>query len=117
MPSESKKYLVYVGGKLRGKKGPFSAKLLTSLDTDEEVFALIEKLVTVFVDNAARKERLGDLITRIGMKKFIALLGMEPKPYNSSQLRTNVFYAVNKEAKKKELDGLKEVVSGGVTQA
>lgn len=112
MPGKPKKYFIYVGGKLRGKKGPFGSKLLAIVETQEEVFSLIEKIVNTFVDNAARKERLGDLITRVGMKKFILMLGMEPKPYHSSELRRNVFYGVTKEEKAKELHELKQVVGG-----
>jgi sulfite reductase alpha subunit len=112
MPGKTKKFFVYVGGKLRGKKGPFTAKLLAVVDSEVEVFALIDKIVNTFVDNAARKERVGDLITRVGMKKFIAMMGMEPKPYHASELRRNVFYAVTKESKKKEVDELNESVGG-----
>jgi sulfite reductase alpha subunit len=108
-PGKEKKFLIYVGGKLRGKKGPLSSKLLMKVDTEEEVMNTIEKIVEVFTDHAARKERLGDLIFRIGMKGFLDLMEMEPKPLNLKDLRTNVFYPVT-EAQRNEIS---EHFSGG----
>lgn len=96
-PGNEKRFLVYVGGKLRGKKGPLSSKLLTRVSSEEEVMDLLDKIIEVFSDHAARKERIGDLIFRIGMKGFLDLMGMEPQALNVKELRTNVFYGVSEE--------------------
>ncbi len=109
MPGKSKKINVTIGGKLRGKKGPLASKLLTRLDTLDESMDIIEKIVDVFQDHAARKERLGDLLMRIGMKGFIDLMKMEAKPLMVSDLRTNVFYAVSEE----ERTSIPEKAAGG----
>lgn len=99
-PGKEKNYLIYVGGKLRGKRGPLSSKLLTRVDTIDGAMDQIEKLVDVFTEHAARKERLGDLIFRVGMEEFLKLLGMEPRPLNIKDLRTNVFYPVTAEERR-----------------
>ena len=111
-PGSKKIYQLYVGGKLRGKKGPFSAKLLGTAETEEELFALMRKLVDVFVDQAARKERLGDLIMRIGMRHFLDLMGLPADSRQVKDLRTNIFYGVSAEKRKKSVDELKAAVGG-----
>jgi sulfite reductase alpha subunit len=99
-PGKEKRFLIYVGGKLRGKKGPLTGKLLTRVNTMDEAMNLIGKIVEVFSDHAARKERMGDLIFRIGMKGFLDLMGMKAGAMNVKDLRTNIFYAVNEEDRK-----------------
>ncbi|MEM1725217.1 MAG: hypothetical protein QXW71_05565, partial [Thermoplasmata archaeon] len=78
----------------------------------EEVFELIEKIVNVYVENAARKERLGDMIFRIGMKNFINAIGLKGESYNVKDLRNNIFYKVSEEDKTKMLDELNKSVGG-----
>ncbi|MEM0098047.1 MAG: hypothetical protein QW745_01690 [Thermoplasmata archaeon] len=112
LPGDKRNILVYVGGKLRGKKGPFTAKLLGKFHSFEEVFELIEKIVNVYVENAARKERLGDMIFRIGMKNFINAIGLKGESYNVKDLRNNIFYKVSEEDKTKMLDELNKSVGG-----
>jgi sulfite reductase alpha subunit len=112
MPGEKKRLLVYVGGKLRGKKGPFSSKLLAVLDSEEQVFNLLEKIVNVYADNAARKERLGDLIIRIGMRRYTQLMDLEVKPSQVSELRTNIFYGVDEKFRTKVVHELAKSVEG-----
>jgi dissimilatory sulfite reductase (desulfoviridin) alpha/beta subunit len=90
-----------VGGKLRGKIGPFTAKALLEVKTEDEVFDYIDRIVTVYTENAAKKERLGDLISRIGMRKFIKLLKEKPDSKQVKDLRSNVFYSVTDEDREK----------------
>ncbi|MGC8515825.1 MAG: hypothetical protein ACP5OC_06815 [Thermoplasmata archaeon] len=99
--ADKKKFLIYVGGKLRGKKGPLSAKLLTKVNTPQEALDLLEKIVEAFADHAARKERLGDLVFRIGMKGFLNLIGLQPTSMNVKDLRTNSFYSVTEEERER----------------
>lgn len=110
-PGEKKKFLIYVGGKLRGKKGPMSSKLLTRLNSVDEVYALLEKVVDAWSEHAGRKERLGDMVFRMGMKGFLDLVQIPPEPLNVKELRTNIFYAVNPEERK----SIPETVDGGRT--
>ena len=109
MPGKKMKLNVSVGAKLRGKKGPLSAKLLDRVDTVNESMDLVEKVVDVFQDHAARKERLGDLIFRVGMKGFLDLMKMPAKPMQVKDLRTNIFYGVSEEERIK----IPEQVEGG----
>lgn len=111
-PGGKKVYQLFVGGKLRGKKGPFTAKLLAVVETEEQLFDLIRKLVDVFTEQAARKERLGDLIMRVGMKNFLGLMGLPAEPAQVSELRTNIFYGVSAEGRKKAVDMLKARLEG-----
>ncbi len=112
LPGEKKKFLLYVGGKLRGKKGPFTAKLLAKLDDPYDAFDIIENILNVYMENAARKERLGDMIFRIGMNNFLDLLKKEKSVYNLKDLRTNLFYMVTEEDKAKIVEELKKSVGG-----
>jgi sulfite reductase alpha subunit len=101
LPGKDKKYKIFVGGKLRGKIGPFTAKALLDVKTEDEVFDYIDRIVTVYSENAAKKERLGDLISRIGMRKFIKLLKEKPDSKQVKDLRSNVFYSVTDEDREK----------------
>lgn len=96
-PGKEKQFLIYVGGKLRGKKGPLTSKLLTRVDTLDDAMDLLEKIVEAFTDHAGRKERIGDLIFRLGMKGFLDLMQMKPEALNVRDLRTNIFYPVSEE--------------------
>lgn len=100
-PGKNKQFLIYVGGKLRGKKGPITSKLLTRVDTPDAAMNLLEKIVEAFTDHAARKERIGDLIFRIGMKGFLDMMHMDPEPLNVRDLRTNIFYPVSAEERER----------------
>lgn len=112
LPGEKKKFLLYVGGKLRGKKGPFTAKLVERLDDPYQAFDIIDKIIEVYIENAARKERLGDMIFRIGMKNFLNLIGREGGVHNVRDLRTNIFYKVTEDEKERMLKDLKESLGG-----
>ncbi|HEU13047.1 MAG TPA: hypothetical protein ENO35_03035 [Euryarchaeota archaeon] len=112
LPGERKKYLLYVGGKLRGKKGPFTAKLVEKFDDPYQAFDLIDKIIEVYIENAARKERLGDMLFRIGMKNFLHLIGKEERAHNVKDLRTNIFIKVTDEEKEKMMKELKKSIGG-----
>lgn len=112
VPGREKRYMIYVGGKLRGKKGPFLSKLLTVVKTEDEAFNLLEKIMNVFADNAARKERIGDLIARIGMKAFLDLVGIEPTPMNIKVPRQDIFYGVSDEERDRIVNDLKMALGG-----
>ena len=112
-PGDRKKFLIYVGGKLRGKKGPLLSKLLTKVDSEEEAMELLDRIIETFSEHAARKERLGDLIFRIGMKGFLDLMNMKPEPHNLKDLRTNVFYGVSEEERTSIPEDIAKAVGGG----
>lgn len=109
MPGKTKKINISVGGKLRGKKGPLSAKLLARVDNLDQSMDMVEKIVDVFQEHAARKERLGDLLFRIGMKGFLDLMGMDAKALMVKDLRTNIFYGVTED----ERESIPAKASGG----
>ena len=111
-PGKRKQFLIYVGGKLRGKKGPLSSKLLARVDSIGDAMDLMDRIVEVFTDHAARKERLGDLIFRIGMKGFLDLMKMKPAALNVKDLRTNLFYAVNEDDRQRIPEEIGKIVRG-----
>ncbi|MGC8608836.1 MAG: hypothetical protein ACP5UV_03070 [Thermoplasmata archaeon] len=104
----NKVFLVYVGGKLRGKRGPFTGKLLKKVHTEDEVFDLINRAVNAYVDHAARKERIGDMIYRIGWKQFLALIDEKTEQYQIKDPRSNVFIKVTESEKEKMKDELEK---------
>ncbi len=59
---------VYVGGKW-GRK-PQLGKLFAEFISDEEALKLVEKILRAYLRLAEKKERLGDLINRLGLEKF-----------------------------------------------
>ncbi len=107
-----KQYLIYAGGKLRGKKGPLSGKLFTKVNSIEEAMNLIGTMVDIYGEQAARKERMGDLMFRIGMKNFLDLMKTKPQAHNAKDLRTNIFYSVNGEERERMPEEIKKAVGG-----
>ncbi len=112
-PGKHRQIQIVVGGKLRGKKGPLISKSLCRVDTEQEAFDILDRIVNVFQEHSARKERLGDTLFRIGMKGFLDLMGMKPDAAMVKDLRTNIFYGVTDEEKEKQPREIKTAVGGG----
>ena len=111
-PGKEKQFLIYIGGKLRGKKGPLSSKLLARVDSIDAAMDLIDGIVEVFTEHAGRKERLGDMLFRIGMKGFLDMLKIKPQALNVRDLRTNLFYAVSEKDRQEIPEEINKVVGG-----
>ena len=70
-----KGWMVVVGGK-GGIKPRLGDKIALSIPTDN-IIAFVEKIVSVYENNAEKKERLGDYIDRIGLETFKTLVKVE----------------------------------------
>ena len=95
-PGSDRGIAVLVGAKMRGKFGPMIGRLVAPFipagpPEYKELFDFIEHLVDVYDENARKKERLGDFIYRIGFDKFLEMIGVEARPENIDQPRTNLF--------------------------
>ena len=52
---------------------------------------LVEKIWDFWGDNGKSRERVGELIQRVGMGNFLEEIGVEPSPYMISQPRDNPY--------------------------
>jgi len=88
---------ITVGGKMKGKYGPMKGKVVfpfikvTPPDYKDLVRAF-DKLCDVYDEHAKKKERIGDMMQRIGFDNFLELCGVEPTSMNFSSPRRNTFY-------------------------
>ena len=53
---------------------------------------LIDKIWDWWDENAKMRERLGELISRVGMRVFLKAIGLEPAPQMVREPRTNPYY-------------------------
>ncbi|MFQ5612348.1 MAG: hypothetical protein ACE5H9_09470 [Anaerolineae bacterium] len=95
-PGDDRGVAILVGAKLRGRYGPLIGKVLVPFipanpPEYKEVFDVVDRIADVFDENARRKERLGDMIFRMGIDKFTRLCGLEASPYQLTEPRTNAW--------------------------
>jgi len=64
-----KGYTLFIGGTM-GRIPRFASILKRLVESEEELFLLIEKAVSVYRDHAHTKERFGHMIDRIGLEKI-----------------------------------------------
>ncbi|HEX9135901.1 MAG TPA: sulfite reductase, dissimilatory-type subunit alpha, partial [Nitrospirota bacterium] len=85
------------GGKMKGKFGPMKGKVIfpfikaTPPDYTELVQAY-DKLCQVYDDHGKNKERIGDMMQRMGFDKFLQACGVEVSTMHFSSPRRNTFY-------------------------
>ncbi|NOZ06254.1 MAG: hypothetical protein GXP41_07885 [Chloroflexi bacterium] len=96
-PGVDRGVAIVVGAKFRGKYGPLLGKVLTPFvpanpPDYNEVFEIADRVADAFDEHARRKERLGDMIFRVGMDQFTEWVGVEPSPRQMAEPRTNVYY-------------------------
>ncbi len=60
-------YTLFIGGTM-GRIPRFASILKKMVETEDELYLLIEKTVQVYKDNAQKKERFGHMINRIGLE-------------------------------------------------
>lgn len=65
---------IFAGG--RGGMKPRIGDLIMASVHDDEVMDIVEKIIEVYANNADRRERIGELIDRIGLDAFKDLLGI-----------------------------------------
>ncbi len=64
-------YIVFLGGKM-GKKPRFADVLPGIIQSDEELFQVIDKTLEFFIEHGGKRERFGDTIDRVGLDKLLA---------------------------------------------
>jgi len=96
-PGDDRGVAITAGGKMKGKYGPMKGKVVfpfvkvTPPDYNELVEAY-NRILQVYDENGRKKERIGDMIQRLGFDKFLELCGVEPMPMHFSSPRRNTFY-------------------------
>ncbi len=96
-PGDDRGVAITVGGKMKGKFGPMKGKVvfpfieITPPDYKELVRAF-DRICDVFDEHGLKKERMGDMIQRIGFDKYLEMLGVEVSPMLFSSPRRNTFY-------------------------
>lgn len=96
-PGDDRGVAITVGGNMKGRFGPKKGKVvfpfikMTPPDYKEFV-AAYDKLCSVYDDTARKKERIGDMMQRIGHDKFLELCGIEATTMHFSSPRRNTFY-------------------------
>jgi anaerobic sulfite reductase subunit C len=64
-----KGYTVFIGGTM-GRKPRFASVLKKIVETEEEVYALVDAAVACYRENGLKKERFGHTIDRIGLENI-----------------------------------------------
>jgi sulfite reductase alpha subunit len=57
----------------------------------DELKQLITRILDFWADNAKNRERVGELIDRLGMPAFLAAVGLEPSPQMVTAPRANPY--------------------------
>lgn len=96
-PGDERGVAFTAGGKMKGKMGPMKGKVIfpfvKAVPPDyKELLETYDRLCNVYDDNGNKKERIGDMIHRLGFDKFLALCGVEPSSMLFSSPRRNTFY-------------------------
>jgi NAD(P)H-nitrite reductase large subunit len=76
-------YTLYAGG-AAGAKPRLAQKLADQLD-GEQVIALVEKILSVYVAHGKPRERLGSVMEKLGLENFKAACGLPPVPPSISR--------------------------------
>jgi sulfite reductase alpha subunit len=96
-PGDDKGVAFTAGGKMKGKLGPTKGKVIfpfvKAVPPDyKEVTRTYDKLCEVYDEYGKKKERIGDMIYRLGFDKYLELCGVEPSSMLFSSPRRNTFY-------------------------
>jgi sulfite reductase alpha subunit len=96
-PGDDKGVAFTAGGKMKGKLGPTKGKVIfpfvKAVPPDyEEVTRTYDKLCEVYDEQGKKKERIGDMIYRLGFDRYLELCGVEPSSMLFSSPRRNTFY-------------------------
>jgi sulfite reductase alpha subunit len=101
-PGDDRGAAITVGGKMKGKYGPMKGKVIFPFikvrpPDYKDLVQTYDTLCDVYDEHAKKKERIGDMMQRIGFDNFLELCGVEPTPMNFSSPRRNTFYHWNAE--------------------
>lgn len=96
-PGDDRGVAITAGGKMKGKFGPMKGKVVFPFikinpPDYKELVEAYGRICEVYDDNGKKKERIGDMMQRLGMDKFLELCGVEASSMNFSSPRRNTFY-------------------------
>jgi sulfite reductase alpha subunit len=96
-PGDDRGVAITAGGKMKGRYGPMKGKVIFPFIkvTPPEYKELVQafgKLCAVYDEHGKKKERIGDMIQRLGFDKFLELCQVEPTTMHFSTPRRNTFY-------------------------
>ncbi len=96
-PGDDRGVAITAGGKMKGKFGPMKGKVIfpfikATPPDYTELLQAYDKLCQVYDDHGKNKERIGDMIQRLGFDKFLELCGVEVSTMHFSSPRRNTFY-------------------------
>lgn len=96
-PGDDRGVAITAGGKMKGRYGPMKGKVIfpfvkaTPPDYKELVQAY-DKICEVYDEHGRKKERIGDMMQRLGLDKFLEYCGVEPTTMHFLSPRRNTFY-------------------------
>lgn len=96
-PGDDRGIAITAGGKMKGRYGPMKGKVVfpfikaTPPDYKELVQAY-DRICEVYDEHGRKKERIGDMIQRLGFDKFLEYCGVEPTTMHFLSPRRNTFY-------------------------
>lgn len=96
-PGEDRGVAVTLGGKMKGKFGPMKGKVLVPFvkatpPDYRELLEIFDRITEAYFEYGKKKERIGDMIHRVGWDKIMEMVGIEPGPRNIISPRRNIFY-------------------------
>ncbi len=96
-PGDDRGAAVTAGGKMKGKYGPMKGKVIfpfikLNAPDYKELVQAYGKICEVYDEHGRKKERIGDMIQRLGFDSFLEYCGVEATAMNFSSPRRNTFY-------------------------
>ena len=97
-PGKERGVTICVGGHRTLKIGDTMGTVIVpfmKLESDEDFEALsdiAQKVMDFFIDNALERERIGEMIIRIGLSEFLDGLGLEAEPNMVAHPRTSSYF-------------------------
>lgn len=90
-------FAITAGGNMKGKYGPKKGKVVfpfipANPPDYAELAAAYDKICEVYDDHAKKKERIGDMMQRLGFDQFLEWVGVEVSTMHFSSPRRNTFY-------------------------
>lgn len=96
-PGDERGVAITIGGKMKGKYGPMKGKVLVpfvkAIPPDyKEIIEVYDRILEVYDEHGNKKERIGDMIHRVGWDKVMEWCGVAPTAQNVVSPRRNIFY-------------------------
>lgn len=96
-PGDDRGVAITAGGKMKGKYGPMKGKVvfpfIKAAPPDyKELVQAFDTICRVYDEHGKKKERIGDMIQRLGFDKFLQWCGVEVSTMHFSTPRRNTFY-------------------------